>query len=288
LATAARPTTPRPRPGLIGATRALASEVARIGIRVNVVAPGPIQTDMIKDMPLDIVKKMIPMGRCRPARRSGARGALPLLRRRLVRHGPGALGQRRDGLAWPGFRLLCVGWFAAVGSAASGGRPWYEDWASIRKAAASIKSIETTFVQTRTLKILTKPLVSRGIMAFRRPNDLRWEYQSPLANLAGRQARQHPPPIKHGAPPGSRRQRPQLEAMKIVLGEINLWLDGDFSSSKTFRPVCGQPRLVSPRTSSWSPSIRRWPRSSRASPSSSAERPGTVKRHRHLRGEAKA
>jgi 3-oxoacyl-[acyl-carrier protein] reductase len=49
--------------GLIGATRALASEVARIGIRVNVVAPGPIQTEMIKDMPADIVKKMIPMGR---------------------------------------------------------------------------------------------------------------------------------------------------------------------------------------------------------------------------------
>jgi 3-oxoacyl-[acyl-carrier protein] reductase len=49
--------------GLIGATRALASEVARIGIRVNVVAPGPIQTEMIKDMPADMVKKMIPMGR---------------------------------------------------------------------------------------------------------------------------------------------------------------------------------------------------------------------------------
>ena len=49
--------------GLIGASRALASEVARLGLRVNVVAPGPIQTDMIKDIPLDIMKKMIPMGR---------------------------------------------------------------------------------------------------------------------------------------------------------------------------------------------------------------------------------
>jgi 3-oxoacyl-[acyl-carrier protein] reductase len=50
--------------GLMGASRALASEVARIGIRVNVVAPGIIQTDMTKDLPLDALKKMIPMARC--------------------------------------------------------------------------------------------------------------------------------------------------------------------------------------------------------------------------------
>ncbi len=50
--------------GLIGATRSLASEVARIGIRVNAVAPGMIETDMTKDLPADILKKMIPMGRC--------------------------------------------------------------------------------------------------------------------------------------------------------------------------------------------------------------------------------
>ena len=50
--------------GLMGAARALASEVARIGIRVNVVAPGLIQTDMTRDLPLDMLKKMIPMGRC--------------------------------------------------------------------------------------------------------------------------------------------------------------------------------------------------------------------------------
>ena len=50
--------------GLMGATRALAAEVARIGIRVNAVAPGPIETDMIKDVPVDMLKKMIPMGRC--------------------------------------------------------------------------------------------------------------------------------------------------------------------------------------------------------------------------------
>ncbi|MBI5487850.1 MAG: 3-oxoacyl-ACP reductase FabG [Deltaproteobacteria bacterium] len=49
--------------GLIGATRALAAEVARLGIRVNAVAPGPIATDMIKDAPLEQLVALIPMNR---------------------------------------------------------------------------------------------------------------------------------------------------------------------------------------------------------------------------------
>ncbi|MFO8049550.1 MAG: 3-oxoacyl-ACP reductase FabG [Desulfosudaceae bacterium] len=49
--------------GIIGASRALASEVARLGIRVNVVAPGLIETEMIKDAPVDEIKKIIPMAR---------------------------------------------------------------------------------------------------------------------------------------------------------------------------------------------------------------------------------
>ncbi|MFH1131305.1 MAG: 3-oxoacyl-ACP reductase FabG [Pseudomonadota bacterium] len=49
--------------GLIGASRALAAEVGRLGIRVNVVAPGLIETDMIKGIPLDDLKQKIPMAR---------------------------------------------------------------------------------------------------------------------------------------------------------------------------------------------------------------------------------
>ncbi|MDX9787153.1 MAG: 3-oxoacyl-ACP reductase FabG [Desulfobacterales bacterium] len=49
--------------GLIGASRSVASEVARLGIRVNVVAPGLIQTEMIKDAPVLKIKSMIPMAR---------------------------------------------------------------------------------------------------------------------------------------------------------------------------------------------------------------------------------
>jgi 3-oxoacyl-[acyl-carrier protein] reductase len=49
--------------GLIAASRVLSSEVARLGIRVNVVAPGPVDTEMIRDAPLENIKQMIPMGR---------------------------------------------------------------------------------------------------------------------------------------------------------------------------------------------------------------------------------
>lgn len=49
--------------GLIGASRSIASEIAKKGIRVNVVAPGLIETDMIKDAPVEMIKNIIPMGR---------------------------------------------------------------------------------------------------------------------------------------------------------------------------------------------------------------------------------
>jgi 3-oxoacyl-[acyl-carrier protein] reductase len=49
--------------GLIGATKALAMEVARRHVLVNAVAPGFIETEMIEHMPLDQILPRIPLGR---------------------------------------------------------------------------------------------------------------------------------------------------------------------------------------------------------------------------------
>lgn len=49
--------------GLIGATKALAKEVARSGVLVNAVSPGFIETDMTKDLPKADLLKMVPLRR---------------------------------------------------------------------------------------------------------------------------------------------------------------------------------------------------------------------------------
>ncbi|MCP3944569.1 MAG: 3-oxoacyl-[acyl-carrier-protein] reductase [Desulfobacteraceae bacterium] len=49
--------------GLIGATKALAKEIAKRNITVNAVAPGFIETEMVEGLPLEQIAQSIPAGR---------------------------------------------------------------------------------------------------------------------------------------------------------------------------------------------------------------------------------
>ena len=49
--------------GIIGAVKSLAVELAKRNITVNCIAPGVIETDMTANLPIEEIKKMIPMHR---------------------------------------------------------------------------------------------------------------------------------------------------------------------------------------------------------------------------------
>lgn len=58
--------------GLIGATKSLAAEVAKRNVLVNAVSPGFIETEMTRDLPVERILPMIPLGRIgRPEEVSG-------------------------------------------------------------------------------------------------------------------------------------------------------------------------------------------------------------------------
>ena len=58
--------------GIIGATKALALELAKRKITVNCVAPGLIETEMLEQLPVDEIKKMIPARRIGEAKEVAA------------------------------------------------------------------------------------------------------------------------------------------------------------------------------------------------------------------------
>ena len=61
--------------GIIGASKALAIELAKRKITVNCIAPGLIETDMLEGLPLEMAQKDIPMRRLGTAEEVGALAA---------------------------------------------------------------------------------------------------------------------------------------------------------------------------------------------------------------------
>jgi outer membrane lipoprotein-sorting protein len=134
--------------------------------------------------------------------------------------------------------LLGIAVALALAPVASAGG-WTESWESIRGAARDVRSIKTDFVQTRTVKILKSPIVSRGRLVYRRPDDLRWEYTGPIKSVL--LVRKGSVERYIGRDGGFvRDSSAKLDSMSTVIREINLWLAGDFSASKTFRPALVQ------------------------------------------------
>jgi outer membrane lipoprotein-sorting protein len=103
----------------------------------------------------------------------------------------------------------------------------------IQKEAAGIFSVRAEFTQEKHMKILAKPLVSTGVVLFKSPRSIRWEYYQPVRSILmmddGRVKRFIEGDQGLVEDPGPARQ-----VMQFVLQEVSYWLKGKFDNSSNF------------------------------------------------------
>ena len=103
----------------------------------------------------------------------------------------------------------------------------------LRKDSANIQTIQASFVQKKSMKILTKPLVSDGRFYYVAPDSFRWEYLKPLRSVVivykGDTRR-------YTASGGKMIEDKSggAQAMKIVLSEVTGWMSGKFDQNPSF------------------------------------------------------
>jgi len=102
--------------------------------------------------------------------------------------------------------------------------------ADIQAAAGGIRSISADFIQEKHMKILVKPLVSKGIIRFQSPDALRFEYREPIKNILIMQGKIVSRYI-HKDNTFVRDNAAAMGAMTVVMDEISQWLKGDFNTS---------------------------------------------------------
>ncbi len=137
---------------------------------------------------------------------------------------------------------------------------WAQSWESIKTAAREVRSVRADFTQEKHMKILARPLVSRGRFIYRSPGSLRWEYLSPVRSVL----LMHEGGVRrfvkgqHGFTEDS---GARLEAMRIVVEQIARWLHGDFEAHPDFsaRLLPGKPSriILTPKEQGLASIIRR-------------------------------
>ncbi len=116
-------------------------------------------------------------------------------------------------------------------------------WATTTGPSLHLRSVQAEFTQEKHLKILVRPLVSRGVFAFQAPQSLRWEYLSPLHSLL----LLHDGKIRKMIERDGRFEPDNgagVDSMQIVLQDIGSWLDGRFTDNPVFNVTRTDTRTV--------------------------------------------
>lgn len=136
--------------------------------------------------------------------------------------------------------LICVAGCLVVAGSATADSDGLE---AIRKGAKQIQSLQADFVQKKQMKILLKPLVSKGRFYFKAPGSIRWEYQTPVSSILT----VHQGDIKRFFRKDGKMvpdTGANLEAMQVVMQYITRWLGGHFDENPDFRVRRDKGRVI--------------------------------------------
>ena len=148
---------------------------------------------------------------------------------------------------------------------------WADSWQGLRDGAGRLTSVQAQFVQEKHMKILARPLVSRGVMYFRAPGSLRWEYRGPVKSillLHDGKTRRYVEKDGRLVEDASA----HLQSMQMVVQEITAWMSGRFDENPAFSATlaAGRRIVLVPRDKSFARLIERIE-------ISLADRPGVIK-----------
>ena len=108
-----------------------------------------------------------------------------------------------------------------------------DDFDRLRRDAARISSLSADFVQKKSMKILSKPLVSTGKFFYAAPDSIRWEYVKPIRSIVISEKGTSKRYIASGGKMIEDKTG-GVQAMKIVLDEVAGWMKGKFSANPSF------------------------------------------------------
>jgi len=135
---------------------------------------------------------------------------------------------------------------------------WADNWDQIKNAAGQVNTVKCDFIQEKHMKILANPLVSKGVLYFKVPGSLRWEYTSPIRSvlLTHKGKTKRFIMRKDGFIEDS---SANLQAMGFVLKEITMWLNGRFDENPQFTATlkAGHKILLLPKEKSFSMMIQK-------------------------------
>ena len=128
------------------------------------------------------------------------------------------------------FICIIAGIFLALGPLNYAGA---NDFEQLRKDSVKIKTIQARFVQKKSMRILSRPLISEGCFYYAAPDSFRWEYFKPLRSIVIAYKNN----TKHYIASGGNMVEDKTDgaqAMKIVLGEVAGWMSGKFDQNPSF------------------------------------------------------